>query len=63
MIIETQYGNFGSFKDLLTFMRLEKKESVFISSCDWWGIECILYQKGFVFTRDDIARIAGQSPL
>ena len=26
MILSTQYGNFGSFKDLLTFMRLEEKE-------------------------------------
>ncbi len=59
MIIETQYGNFGTFKDLLTFMRLEKKDSVFISSCDWWGIECILKQNGFIFSREEIAKIAG----
>lgn len=57
MIIETQYGNFGSFKDLLTFMRLEKKDSVFISSCDWWGIQCIVKQNGFIFSRAEIAQI------
>ena len=59
MIIETQYGNFGSFKDLLTFMRLEKKDSVFIYSCDWWGIQCIVKQNGFIFSRAEIAQIVG----
>lgn len=59
MIIETQYGNFGSFKDLLTFMRLEKKDSVFMSSCDWWGIQCFVKQNGFIFSRTEIAQIVG----
>ena len=59
MIIETQYGNFGSFKDLLTFMRLEKKDSVFISSCDWWSIQCIVKQNGFIFSRTESAQIVG----
>ena len=59
MIIETQYGNFGSFKDLLTFMRLEKKDSVFISGCDWWGIQCIVKHNGFIFSRTEIVQIVG----
>lgn len=53
MTIATEFGNFGSFKDLSVFMRLEEKVSVFISSADWWGINCIIspswnyfYEKG-----------------
>lgn len=40
MTIATEFGNFGSFKDLSIFMRLEEKASVFISSVEWWGIDC-----------------------
>ena len=54
MNIETEFGKFMRFKDLATFMRLEGKDTVFISSADWWGA-------GFVrkatFTRDEIRQI------
>lgn len=59
MILSTQYGNFGSFKDLLTFMCLEEKESVFISECDWWGISCILNKNGSTFSYAEIEQIVG----
>ena len=38
MIIETNFGNFGSFKDLYTYMSLEHKDSVYISKCDYWEL-------------------------
>lgn len=34
MTIATEFGNFGSFKDLSIFMHLEGKASVFISSIE-----------------------------
>lgn len=37
MILETNIGNFGNFKDLETCMRLEKHEKVVIHKADWWG--------------------------
>lgn len=38
MIIETNIGNFGSFKDLLTCMTQEKHYSVDVLKADYWGI-------------------------
>ena len=38
MILETSLGNFGTFKDLETCMRLEEHESVVINKADYWGI-------------------------
>lgn len=57
MTIVTEFGNFGSFKDLSIFMRLEDKASVFISSADWWGINCIISPRGTTFTRKEIEEI------
>ena len=57
MTIATEFGNFGSFKDLSIFMRLEGKASVFISSADWWGINCIISPHGTAFTREEIEEI------
>ncbi|MDD7218888.1 MAG: hypothetical protein PUI16_02685 [Clostridia bacterium] len=59
MTVKTEFGDFGSFKDLQTFMRLENKSDVTISSCDWWGIECILHKSGFTFTKNEIDQIVG----
>lgn len=38
MIIETNVGNFGSFKDLRAFMTEEKLGSVEVLKADYWGI-------------------------
>ena len=57
MIIATEFGNFGSFKDLHTFMRIEKKASVHIDSADYWGINCIISRNGTDFTMNDIEEI------
>lgn len=57
MIIATEFGNFGSFKDLHTFMRIEKKVSVHIDFADYWGINCIISRNGTDFTMNDIEEI------
>lgn len=57
MTIATTYGNFGSFKDLHTFMRIEKKVSVHIESVDYWGINCIISRNGADLTMNDIEKI------
>lgn len=57
MTIATEFGNFGSFKDLNTFMRLEGKSTVFVSSADYWGINCIISRQGTVLTKKDIENI------
>lgn len=59
MIIETDFGNFGSFKDLYTYMSLEHKDSVYISKCDYWGINCIL-GSGRSFSQSEINEILTQ---
>lgn len=59
MVIKTEYGDFGSFRDLQIFMRLEDKADVFISSCDWWGVQCILSKHGSTFTKAEIDKIVG----
>ena len=57
MTIATEFGNFGSFKDLNIFMRLEEKASVFISSVEWWGIDCNIFPHGATYTREEIETI------
>lgn len=57
MIIATEFGNFGNFKDLHTFMRLEGKDSVFIAKADYWGINCIISPQGTRFTMNEIEEI------
>lgn len=57
MTIATEFGNFGSFKDLNAFMRLEGKASVFVSSADYWGINCIISRQGTVLTKKDVENI------
>lgn len=39
MILETNLGNFGTFKDLETCMRLENHKNVIINKADYWGID------------------------
>ncbi len=36
MIIETDIGNFGNFKDLLTCMTQEKHDSVEVYKAEYW---------------------------
>lgn len=57
MTIATEFGNFGSFKDLNTFMRLEGKSSVFVSSADYWGINCIISRSGMTLTKKEVEQI------
>ena len=54
MNIETEFGNFMRFKDLATFMRLENKDTVFISSADWLGAEFV---RDATFTQNEIRQI------
>lgn len=58
MIISTEFGNFGSFKDLHIFMKIEGKNSVFISSVNYWGINCLFAKCGTTFVLEEIAEIA-----
>ena len=39
MILETNLGNFGTFKDLEMCMRLENHKNVIINKADYWGID------------------------
>lgn len=57
MIILTEFGNFGSFKDLEIFMRLENKDSVKIESADYWGLECIIQKNGIILSKAEIEQI------
>ena len=54
MNIYTEFGDFVRFKDVATFMRLENKNTIFISSADWWGAEFV---KNTTFTKDEIRQI------
>lgn len=54
MIIETNRGTFGNFKDILTDMRVENYNEIFLKSVDWWGTELIVgggawYSKSEIF--------------
>lgn len=51
MVIKTEYGDFGSFKDIETFMRLEDRLHIHIESAVYWGIECILSKEGITLSR------------
>lgn len=59
MIINTAFGNFGSFKDLQKFMTLENKNDVFIKFANYWGINCIISTSGTNFTKSEIDEIVG----
>lgn len=52
MTIATEFGNFGSFKDLSIFMHLEGKASVFISSIEYFGRNCCI--RGVILTREEV---------
>lgn len=56
MIIHTNKGTFGDFKDILTDMRVENYNEIFISSVDWWGTELIC-GGGAIYTKEEIGHI------
>lgn len=57
MTIATEFGNFGSFKDLSIFMHLEGKVSVFISSVEYFGCNCIPSSRGAILTIEEVDSI------
>lgn len=57
MIITTEFGNFGNYKDLQTFMKIEGKSSVFVFSADCWGIECLGVGKGTTLSLKELDRM------
>ncbi len=54
MDIHTELGIFRRFEDLLRYMDDEGKDSVFISSCYYYGLECLVFKNGMTFSRDEI---------
>ncbi len=57
MLIYTEYGVFGDFRSLLMYMKDERKTSVFISSCNYYGLEGIIFKNGTTFSIDEIHEI------
>lgn len=61
MLIKTQYGDFADFRSLMLYMRDEGKDNVFISSCDYYGLECVVIpSRGITFTYDEICDIVSK---
>lgn len=56
MIIKTNKGTFKSFRDIRTDMRVEKYDSIFIESVNWWGTELIV-GGGAVYSKEEIDKI------
>lgn len=56
MIIETNKGTFGNYRDILTDMRVERYDQIFLNSVDWWGTELIV-GGGAWYSKDDIEHI------
>lgn len=55
MIIRTNYGEFGNFKDLEIFMRLEDLETIEFLDVQYWGID-LSFTKG-IYTYSQILEI------
>lgn len=56
MILETNIGNFGTFKDLEMCMRFENHNTVLIHKADWWGVNLKLMDK-LELTYDEVVKI------
>lgn len=56
MIIKTNKGTFKNFRDIRTDMRVEKYDSIFIESVNWWGTELIV-GGGAVYSKEEIDKI------
>lgn len=56
MIIETNKGTFGNFRDVLTDMQVEKYDQIFLKSVDWWGTGLIVGGGAF-YSKSDIEHI------
>lgn len=57
MIIETNIGNFGNFKDLEICMRLENHDKVVINKADWWGTNLKLL-KNLELTYEEVLKMS-----
>lgn len=62
MILETNLGNFGTFKDLEICMRLEEHESVVINKADYWGINLKL-TKDLTLSYQEVLKILQEKNL
>lgn len=62
MILETNLGNFGTFKDLETCMRLEEYESVVVNKADYWGINLKL-TKDLTLSYQEVLKILQENNL
>ena len=56
MIIETNKGTFGNFRDVLTDMQVENYDHIFLKSVDWWGTQLIV-GGGALYSKSDIEHI------
>lgn len=56
MIIETNKGTFGNFRDILTDMRVENYDQIFLKSVDWWGTQLIV-GGGCLYSKSEIEHI------
>lgn len=59
MIIGTNYGEFGSFKDLEIFMRLEGLKIINLLYVQYWGID-LSFTKG-TYTYSQILEILNRT--
>lgn len=55
MVIKTNFAEFGSFKDLEIFMRLECLEKIELLDVQYWGID-LTFTKG-TYTYSQILQI------
>ena len=62
MIIETDIGNFGNFKDLLTCMTQEKHDSVEVYKAEYWFANVKL-TNDLRLTRSDVEKIVVNSSV
>lgn len=59
MIIKTDYAEFGSFKDLEIFMRLEGLKTINLLDVQYWGID-LSFTKG-IYTYSQILEILNRT--
>lgn len=59
MIIRTNYGEFGNFKDLEIFMRLEGLQTMELLDVQYWGID-LSFTKG-TYTYSQILEILNRT--
>lgn len=57
MLIETNIGYFGTWKDLEICMRLENHKNVIIYNATWWGTNLLL-NRPLELTYDEVLRMS-----